>query len=62
MEDRKDFTLNEELYPRGDLQYITNRNRSDGVHWVPIVDPGIAVDSDCGRDLVKSGAYIKSNK
>lgn len=54
--------MNEELYPRGDLQYVTNRNRSDGVHWVPIVDPGIAVDSDCGRDLIKSGAYIKSNK
>ncbi|CAD8201365.1 unnamed protein product [Paramecium octaurelia] len=62
MEERKDFTLNEDNYPREDIQKITDRTKPDGVHWVPIVDPGIAVDSDCGRDLVKSGAYIKSNR
>lgn len=62
MESRKDFTLNETSFPRGDIQSITNRSNEDGVHWVPIVDPGIAVESDCANDLIESGAYIKSNR
>ena len=28
---------------------MTNRSDPLGVEWVPIVDPGIAVDSDCAR-------------
>lgn len=62
MEDRKDFTLNETLFPRGEMNQITNRSDPLGVHWVPIVDPGIAVDSDCGRDLLASRAHLNSNK
>ncbi|CAD8129182.1 unnamed protein product [Paramecium sonneborni] len=59
MQVRKDFTLNEVLYPREDLQNITQQ---DGVCQIPILDLGIAIDGDCGRDLVKSRAYIKSNR
>lgn len=44
MEDRKDFTLNETAFPRSDIQLLTNRSREDGLHWVPIIDPGIAID------------------
>lgn len=44
MKDRKDFTLDETIFPRADIQYLTNRSRDDGLHWVPIVDPGIAID------------------
>lgn len=62
MLDKKDFTLDESLYPRSDIQEISDRTKEDGLHWVPIIDPGIAIDSDCARDLVQYNAYMTSNK
>ena len=28
---------------------MTNRSNADGIHWVPIIDPGLGVDSDCAK-------------
>ena len=28
---------------------LTNRSNPYGVEWVPIIDPGVAVDSECAN-------------
>ena len=39
---------------------MTNTKNVDGVEWVPIIDPGIAVDSDCGQRGLDNDIFIKS--
>ena len=39
---------------------MTNTDDIGGVEWVPIIDPGIAVDSDCGQRGLDNDIFIKS--
>ena len=44
------------------MQKLTNTKNIDGVEWVPIIDPGIAVDSVCGLRGLDDNIFIKSTK
>jgi alpha-glucosidase (family GH31 glycosyl hydrolase) len=41
-----DFTIDTERYNISVMNSIYNLSNSLGLHWVPIIDVGIAVDSD----------------
>lgn len=62
MNNRKDFTLDPNNYIADDFIQMTNKSDALGVEWVPIVDPGIAVDSDCARKGIQNKIFIQSTK
>lgn len=62
MKDRKDFTIDTANFKVEDLKRITNKNNVDGVEWVPIIDPGIAIDSTCAKLGLNNDVFIKSAK
>jgi len=39
-----DFTLDEERYNMDDMKKFFNTSEENGVHWIPIVDAGIALN------------------
>lgn len=41
---------------------MTNKKNKDGVEWVNIVDPGIAIDSDCARRGITNDIFIKTTR
>ena len=48
MFDRRAFTLNPESYYPQELIDMVNKTNPEAVEWVPIIDPGVAVPSECG--------------
>lgn len=58
MEKRKDFTIDEQNYLPSELRAMTDKNDPHGVEWVPIIDPGLAVDSDCARRGLEANIFI----
>lgn len=45
MDSYKDFTLSKDYKP-DDIKKVTDRTTTSGVHWVPLMDIGIAVDTE----------------
>jgi alpha-glucosidase len=43
-----DFTIDTERYKPSEINTFSNLQDKEGVHWVPIIDVGIAVDSEAG--------------
>jgi len=46
MIDYYDFTVDPSRYNLEDMQQMMNLNASNGVHWVPIIDAGVAIPTD----------------
>ena len=49
MKDYKDFTL-KELYKVEEMNQLTNLTTDIGLHWVPLIDIGVALDSDAATE------------
>lgn len=62
MANRVDFTLNKSSYSKQQLKDLTTLTNPQGVHWVPIVDPGVEVSSKCAKLGKKYGIFLQSNK
>lgn len=44
-----DFTIDTNRFNLNDIRMITDRSKPEGLHWVPILDPGVSVHSDAGK-------------
>lgn len=41
---------------------MVNKTDPESVEWVPIIDPGVAVPSECGQKGVREKIFIQSTK
>lgn len=60
MDSYKDFTLSKDYQP-ADIQKVTNRATAYGVHWVPLMDIGIAVDTEADTIGKSMDIFMKSS-
>jgi hypothetical protein len=44
------------------MKSLFDRNTKEGLHWVPIIDVGIAINSDAGKKGKDLNIFIKSTK
>jgi alpha-glucosidase len=58
MDSRKDFTLDVANFKPEEMKKMMDKENPEGVEWVPIIDPGIAVDSDCARRGLEANIFI----
>lgn len=48
MKDYMDFTISDKYSP-AELAQLTNRTDPSGVHWVPLIDIGVAVGTEAAK-------------
>ena len=60
MDSYKDFTLSKDYKP-ADIQKVTDRSTGYGVHWVPLMDIGIAVDTYADTIGIQMDIFMKSS-
>ena len=49
MKDYINFSIDLDKWKIEDMKPITDLSTNEGVHWVPIIDAGIAIDSESGK-------------
>jgi len=61
MQDYKDFTTDGSTFPMAEMTSFVNELHSKGMHFVPIVDPGIMVEKGYASydEGIKSDVFIK---
>ena len=57
-----DFTIDTSRYKPSEINEFSNLEEKTGVHWVPIIDVGIGVNSDAAKDGKSLDVFIKSGK
>ena len=60
MEDYKGFTL-QELYTAEEMNQLTDRTKDIGLHWVPLIDIGVALDTDAANEGLIQGVFLNSS-
>jgi len=58
MIDYYDFTVDPSRYNLEDMQQMMNLNSSNGVHWVPIIDAGVAIPTDAATRGQQLNVFI----
>ncbi|KAL4492018.1 hypothetical protein ABPG72_008439 [Tetrahymena utriculariae] len=62
MHELTDFTIDTSRYNITEMNNMLNRNVPKGLHWVPIIDAGIAIGDVSNQRGKELGVYQKSNK
>lgn len=60
MQDYKGFTL-QGRFKVDEMNKLTNITDVNGIHWVPLIDMGIATDSEVADNGIKQGIFLNSS-
>lgn len=62
MVDYYDFSVDTTRYNLLDMKNMMNRETSEGVHWVPIIDAGVAIPTAGAVRGAQMDVFIKSSQ